>query len=209
MGNGKETRQKKYSRITALFSLSTFLESLPLSSRLFPAYSIKPYCVTVIICKEISGLRIPFLDLGKVTYMLQGQENNEGVPQHTYVMPGFYCSHSMPGPQHWVGYLSTWRFPPKSAWVPTYQGITENKGRGQGGGSSHRQKWLCGICTKLGGLSMVGFLRCFWCTCIVPWDWKKTSPHIPSEPRQHLASGSLQKRHCWLDSWEWGMMAKL
>lgn len=83
-----------------LFFLSTLLASWPSYSRLFPACSMKSYCIIVIIYKEKPGLRIPFiLDLGKVTCMLQGQENNERVPQHTYIMPGLSCSHSVLGSQ--------------------------------------------------------------------------------------------------------------
>lgn len=46
---------------------------------------MKPYCITVILYKEKPGLRIPFiLDLGKVTFMLQGQENNESATAYIH-----------------------------------------------------------------------------------------------------------------------------
>lgn len=99
------------------------------------------------------------------------------VPQHTYTMPGLSCSHSVLGSQQWAGYLGTWRFPPKRAWVPKYQGNMESRGRGQGGGNSRSQKRLHRMCTKLGGLPGAGFLRCLWCTWVVPWDWKIFIPH--------------------------------
>lgn len=112
---------------------------------------MKPYCITVILHKEKPGLRIPFiLDLGKVTFMLQGQENNERVPQHTYMMPGLSCSHSVLGSQQWAGYLGTWRFPPKSAWVPRCQESTENRGRGQGGGPAIARRGCVGCVPSLG-----------------------------------------------------------
>lgn len=67
------------------FFLSTLLASWPSYSRLFPACSMKSYCIIVIIYKEKPGLRIPFiLDLGKVTCMLQGQENNESATAYIH-----------------------------------------------------------------------------------------------------------------------------
>ena len=52
------------------------------------------------------------------------------------------------------------RLPPKSAQLPGCQRSMKNRGRDQGGGISHSQKRLCGMCTKLGGLSRAGFLTC-------------------------------------------------
>lgn len=160
---------------------------------------MKSYCIIVIIYKEKPGLRIPFiLDLGKVTCMLQGQENNERVPQHTYIMPGLSCSHSVLGSQQWAGYLGTWRFPPKSAWVPSCQESMENRGRGQSGGTAIARRGCVGCVPSLGDFQG----QDSWDVSDVPalfQETEKSSSHIPSEPR-HLALCSLQKRHCWRDS---------